>query len=136
MPEVFLLPSRPPFFPSLYISFFFPFICLFLFPNYFLSFFLPNFHPRNCIEILKLILHSTHDYIGTKNRMLLLYGKRNRRLKVVAAVVMKSSVFWDITPHSLFESQPTFRRNILPPLGRRISQERNQRERSGKQSRP
>jgi hypothetical protein len=34
--------------------------------------------------------------------------------EVLIAVVMKSSIFWDITLRSLM-SQPTFRRNMAPP---------------------
>jgi hypothetical protein len=34
------------------------------------------------------------------------------RLEVLSAVVMKSSIFWDITPCSPLKVNPTFRRNM------------------------
>jgi hypothetical protein len=53
--------------------------------------------------------------------------------KVLTAVVMKSSVFWDITPFSPLKVNRRFggtRR--LHVQGRRISQARNQRKAGGK----
>jgi hypothetical protein len=42
---------------------------------------------------------------------------------------MKSAIFWDITPCSPFQSQPTSRRNMPPPSSgsKKISRARNQR---------
>jgi hypothetical protein len=37
------------------------------------------------------------------------------RFEVLTAVVIKSTIFWDIKPCSSL-SQPTFRRNISPPF--------------------
>jgi hypothetical protein len=46
-----------------------------------------------------------------------------KRFEVLTAVIMKSTITWDITPCSSFESQPKFRRNIASPSsGQKICQ--------------
>jgi hypothetical protein len=51
-------------------------------------------------------------YNSTNSTNLLAYRCRT---EVLTAVVMKTSVFWDITPGKSTGSQPTFSRNISPP---------------------
>jgi len=43
---------------------------------------------------------------------------RTVRFEVIAAVIMKIGVFWDVTPCRLV-TLPTFRRDVVKPLGRR-----------------
>jgi hypothetical protein len=55
--------------------------------------------------------------------------KENVGFEVIIAVVMKSSVFWDITPYSPLKVNRRFRGTYWIHLqGGRISREKNQRE--------
>jgi hypothetical protein len=64
------------------------------------------------------------------SRMALLLG-----FEVLTAVVMKSSIFWDITPYVPFKINRHFGGTCsFHRQGRRISQARNQHEEDSKQS--
>jgi hypothetical protein len=57
------------------------------------------------------------------------------RSEILTLVVMKSSIFWDITPYIPFESQRTFQRNMSSPSsGSKNKPRKKQREVGSNQS--
>jgi hypothetical protein len=98
---------------------------------------------QSLIQYINLV--STSDFNCTSKHWTQLRYERinesnhkiNVGFEVLTAVLIKSSVFWDITPCSPLKVKPTFRRNISPPsLGSKNKTEQETRLKAGgKQSR-
>jgi hypothetical protein len=67
---------------------------------------------RDLTQLLQWHRRSIRKWLAI---VLLRTWAHNVGFEVFTEVVMKSIIFWVMTPGSLFELQPTFRRNISPP---------------------